>query len=199
MNEEVVTYAAAEAREEPAQDPDAAGSRRRWPLIALVAALVLAGALAATFGLLWWQARETQPEDVRNYLLAEVAPTEERSEQLITLLLNYDATNIAQRPDEIRPLATGRFLEQYNELIGQGLDELLEEASSSSRGQIISGPDISFRSPSEAIALARVSQTAQSQDNPQGTTYVYVLKLTLVKTTEGWLADEVEILSEEVS
>lgn len=210
MSNDVVTYRAPSAAEEPAAEtpsqaePNAPGAatvetRRRWLLPALAALLVFTTALALTFALLWQRSAETEPGDVRNFLLSELPSVESRARELVTLLMNYDSTNIDERPNEIRPLATGRFLEQYNELVGQGLGELLEEAAASSRGDIITGPDVSFRSPTEAIAITRVSQTTQSNENPGGQSFLYVLKLTLIKTSEGWLADEVEILSEETS
>lgn len=114
--------------------------------------------------------------------------------------MNYDSTNLDARAESIRELATGSFREQYDELIGQGLGEALQAASASSRGQIIEGPDVAFKSADEAVAIARVSQTAQSKSNPGGQTYLYVLKLNLVKTSGGrWLADRVEILGEEAA
>ncbi|HEX2240501.1 MAG TPA: hypothetical protein VHJ82_05105 [Actinomycetota bacterium] len=171
-----------------------AGSSPRLLVATVVVLLLLCGTLAA---LLLVNADTT--EDVDAYMATELATVEDRSRVIVQLLLNYDSTNLDQKAEEIRELATGAFREQYDELIGQGLGEALEAASASSRGQIIEGPDIAFKSSDEAIAIARVSQTAQSKSNPGGQTYLYVLKLNLIRTAGGqWLADRVEILGEEV-
>ena len=79
-------------------------------------------------------------------------------------------------------------------------DPALEKSTASSRGQILDGPDVFFESPSEATALLRVEQTTQSNDNPTGQTFTYVMQLSLVDTTDqGWKADRVEILSQQTS
>lgn len=164
----------------------------------LVIAVVLLFLAAGTLGALLLLGPDTAQE-VDTYLASELSTVEERSRAIVDLLLNYDSTNLDAKAGEIRALATGAFREQYDELIGQGLGQALEAASASSRGQIIEGPDISFKSSDEAIAIARVSQTAQSKSNPGGQTYLYVLKLNLIRTGSGrWLADRVEILGEEI-
>ncbi len=163
----------------------------------LAGVVVVAVALAATFGALWAQSRDTDTQEIGSFLDAERDSVTIRSVEVIDLLMNYDSTNLDQRALQIRELATGTFRDQYDRLITQ-LGAALEEASASSRGQIVEGPDISFSGPSEAVALARVSQTTQSSENPSGQTFFYVLKVILVKTTGGgWLADHVEILSEQ--
>lgn len=181
---------------EPVAPPEPR-ARRRWVVPALVAGLVFSLALAGSFALLWNGTREVQAEDVRVFLAGQIDDVEGLSRELIDLLMNYDATNLADRAEQIRALATGTFRDDYDELIEQGLGAALEEAAASSRGQIVTGPDVSFTSPSDAIALARVSQTTQSQDNPEGQTFLYYLKITLVRTDQGWLAGDVEILSEQ--
>lgn len=176
------------------------GARRGWVVPLLVALVVVMASTATTFALLWRQRSGTAPDEVRNFLVAELPAVEQQARRLIDLLMNYDSTNLPDRADEIRSISTGAFRDQYDELIGQGLGEALEEASASSRGQIVSGPEVSFRSPSEAIAIARVGQTTQSEANPGGQGYLYVLEITLVKVSGGeWLADQVEILSEELA
>ncbi|MFN2388990.1 MAG: hypothetical protein ABR575_05220 [Actinomycetota bacterium] len=202
MTDEAVPYEGAPShRPDPGAGADPrsveAGSRRRAVPV-LVAGLVLAGALAATFALLWAQSKDAQPSEVTSFLAGERDAAETRATEVITLLMNYDSTNLDQRAAQIRELATGTFRDQYDRLVSQGLGKALASAAASSRGQIVEGPDVSFRSSSEAVALARVSQTTQSTDNPEGRTFLYVLKVILVKTQDGgWLADQVEILSEQ--
>jgi cell division septation protein DedD len=186
------TEEAAPRTESPAPAP---GRQRRWLLGALAGAAVLFLIAAVVLGLLLVRNLETSPQAVSDYLRAETDEATERSESVITLLLNYDATTIDEVSREMLEVSTGNFREQYEQLL-PNLAPALQEAAASSRGQILEGPDISFRSSSEAFATARVTQTAQSQENPEGRTIDYVLKLTLVKTAdEGWKADRVEVLS----
>ncbi len=182
--------------------PDAP-ARRQVPLVpVLIAALVLATSLAAVFAALWLTAEDTpdgaSPGEVGVYMDARIADVEERATEVASLLLNYDSTNIEEVSTQILAMATGGFRDDYEDIVGSGnLQRALERSSSSSRGQILDGPDVSFRSPSEAIAIVTLSQTAQSRSNPVGTNVDYVMQLTLVQTNEGWKADDVKILSEQ--
>lgn len=171
-------------------------TRRRFLVPGLIAALVIATALAGTFGFLWLQAVDTTPQEVGDYLSEQGPAAADVATEVATLLTNYDSTNIDQRRSEIVALSVGRFREQYEDLLSQGLGAALEETSASSRGQILQGPDISFVSGSEASAILRTSQTVQSNDNPGGRTFEYVMQLTLIDTPDaGWKVNLIEILS----
>jgi hypothetical protein len=162
----------------------------------LIALAVLATALAATFFVLWLQAAETSPDEVAEFLSGEEPEVQRVSAELISLLSNYDATNIDQVAKRMLEISTGNFRADFEEVFASGLGGALEEVSASTRGEVLSGPDISFRSPSEAVAIARVSQTVQNRDLPEGRTFEYLIEITLIDTVGGgWKADRVEILS----
>lgn len=171
---------------------------RRWlvPLLAGVAILAVATAVALTFVLV--KASEVSSSDVSEFLGDETPHVEERAREIVDLLLTYDSTNLEQVADRMLELATGNFAEQYEDLVLEGgLADALTEATASSRGQVLDGPDVYFDSASEVIVLARVSQTTQSSENPTGRTIEYVLQLTMVKTEDGgWKADRIDVLSE---
>ena len=187
----------------PASDavsPSEPKSRRRFLVPALIAALVVSLALAGTFGFLWLQGVDTSSEDVGAFLSEEAPEVSDTATEVATLLINYDSTNLDQREQEIIPLAVGRFRQQYEDLVGQGLGEALEDTAASSRGQILQGPDISFASSSEAIAIMETTQTTQSNENPTGRTFNYVMRLTLIDTPEGgWKVNLFEVLSQQES
>lgn len=169
---------------------------RRFLLPGAVAALVVTTALAGTFVFLWLQSVDTSQEEVSDYLSQEGPAVANVATEVATLLMNYDAATIDQRRSEITELSVGRFREQYEELLSQGLGAALEDVAASSRGQILEGPDVSFESGSEAKAIIRTSQTVQSNDNPSGTSYEYVMQLTMIDTPEeGWKVNLIEILS----
>lgn len=185
----------------PVERPEAPARRRVPAVPLLVAALVVAASLAAAFATLWLTKEEdagASAREIGSYLDARAPQVEDRAAEVATLLLNYDSTNIEDVSREILALATGDFRADYEDIVGSGnLQQALEESASSSRGQILDGPDVYFRSPSEAIALVEVSQTAQSQSNPAGSNIDYVMKLTLVSTAEGWKADGVDVISQQ--
>jgi hypothetical protein len=169
----------------------------RWHVPVLVALVVVALSAAGVFGFLYLTG-DVSSEDVGAALADEVPEVQEISTRVANLLLNYDSTNLEEVSDQMLAIATGNFREQYEEVLssGAGLGAALEEASASSRGSILKGPDVYFQSGSEAIALMNVTQTAQSNSNPAGTTIDYVLKITLIDTQDsGWKADRVEVLS----
>jgi len=171
---------------------------RRFLVPVLAAVSVIALALAGTFGALWLQAVDTTPEEVGTYLADAAPEVADRASEVATLLLNYDSTNIEQRRGEIVPLTVGRFRQQYEDLLSQGLGAALEDTSASSRGEIQQGPDVSFASPSEAVAIMSTTQTTQSSENPSGRTFNYVLRLTLIDTPEGgWKVNLFEVLSQQ--
>lgn len=179
---------------------DAQRPPRRMLVPMLIGGLVVAVALAATFAVLWAQGRETTPREVSSFLDGERSVVEERSTDLVNLLMNYDSTNLDAVSAEVLSLSTGDFATDYEDTLARGLGAALEKSTASSRGQILDGPDVFFESPSEATAILRVEQTTQSNDNPQGQTFTYVMQLSLVDTTsEGWKADRVEILSQQSS
>lgn len=163
---------------------------------ALVAGLVVTTVLAATFVFLWLQSVDTSGQEVGDYLAEQGPDVAAVATEVATLLTNYDSTNIEQRRSEIVELSVGRFREQYEDLLSQGLGAALEETSASSRGQILQGPDVSFVTGSEASAILRTSQTVQSNENPSGRTFEYVMQLTLIDTPDdGWKVNLIEILS----
>jgi hypothetical protein len=145
---------------------------------------------------LWVTSVDTSAEDVGEFMNDQRPVAERRAIDVINLLMNYDSTNIDQIADRMLEISTGNFRQDYEETFSAGLGEAIEEASASSRGQILNGPEISFRSGSEALAIARVTQTTQNDENPQGNTFNYVIEITLIDTTDGgWKADRVELLS----
>lgn len=171
--------------------------RKKWLVPALSAGLVVALAAAAVFGVLYLT-QDTSAQEIEAALAEETPDVEDRAGSIANLLLNYDSTNLDEVSRQMLDLATGSFRQQYEEALeeGGGLGTALEEASASSRGQILTGPDVFFRSADEAIAIMRVTQTAQSNSNPGGQTIDYVLKVTFIDTSDGgWKADRVEVLS----
>lgn len=189
------------AQPAPEQVPEPARPQRNLKVPLLAAGLVVALATAGVFATLYLT-RATSPEEVTGLLAAERPEVADTAGQIANLLLNYDSTNLEEVSRQMLDLATGNFREQYEEVLSQGagLGAALEEASASSRGQILEGPEVYFARSSEAIAILRVTQTAQSNSNPAGSTIDYVLKITLIDTADGgWKADRVEVLSSQQS
>lgn len=174
-----------------------APARRARAVPVLVGLLVFALAAAGAFATLWLtKDDDVTAADVESFLGGREPDVVERVSQVIDLLFNYDATNIDEVSDQLLEISGGDFSEDYEDLVGGGnLEKALRDASASSRGQIVSGPDVFFRDPAEAVALATVSQTAQSRSNPTGTTTDYVVRIILVLADGDWKAQDVEILS----
>ncbi len=189
---ELVVESSAEA---PAREHDKTG---RGPVGALAAGLVLALALASVFGVLWLRGAGTTPDDFTTFIDDAGPDVEKTATDIATLLMNYDSTNLEQVGRQLLELSTGDFAADYERILGQGLGDALQEVTASSRGQILAGPDIYFKSASEAIALLQLVQTTQSKEMPEGQSIKYQMKITLVDTSdEGWKAARVEILSQE--
>ncbi len=185
---------------EPSSDADDLSDRptRSLGSVFLIGGLVLAVVSSVVLGVLLVQSLGTSSEDVGDYLDAERPEAEAVALEVLDGLLNYDSTNIEDVADRMLDVATGNFKEQYEDLVLEGgLADALTNATASSRGEILDGPDIFFSTPTEAIAIARVSQITQSSENPTGRTFEYILQLTLIDTADaGWKADRVDLLSE---
>lgn len=172
-------------------------SGRRW-VTALMAALAVIGlASAGVFGFLYLRS-DVSSSEVGAFLAQERPEIERTARRVAELLVNYDSTTLEDVSGEMLELATGNFREDYEKALssGPGLSAALQEAAASSRGDIVEGPDVAFRSASEAIALMSVTQVAQSSSNPGGQTFDYTLRITLIDTVGGgWKADSVEVIS----
>ena len=178
-----------------ASDDAASPGPKRLLIPALAGALVLAVAVAAVFAVLWTQSAETDPAEVGRFLSSETPKVERTASEVVDLLTNYDAANIDAVVARMLDITTGSFREDYNETFEAGFAEAIKKASTSARGQILSGPEVSFRSAGEAVAVVRVQQTIQNNQNPGGRTFVDVMQITLINTSDGgWKADRVEIL-----
>ena len=176
-----------------APSSDTPSSSRRLVIGLLVVIAVLGGLLAYVFT----QASDTDPEEVARYLRERSGTVSDRATEVIDALMTYDAGSVEGQRDVLEELTTGEFAEQYEELLGGGLDEVLAETGASSEGEIASGPDISFTSPTKALALARVVQEVSSAENPGGRTIFYVMRITFTETNDEWLAERLEILSQQ--
>jgi hypothetical protein len=160
----------------------------------LVGALVAAAVLIPAMLFLAPNDGPTDTE-ITGYLAEQEPRVERRSEEVIDLLMNYDADTLDEVADQMLGVSTGNFREQYEEIIGKGLNEALSEASASSEGRILQGPQVSFSSASQAIVLAGVEQTTRSDQNPDGRTFSYLLRLTMIRNGPEWKADRIEIIS----
>ena len=168
---------------------------KRFLVPGLIAGLVLALSAAATLALLLVRESETEPSEVGAFLAEEQPAVEDRVVEVVNLLTNYDATNIDQIVERMLEITTGSFRKDYEDTFEQGFGDAIKKASTSARGRILTGPDISFRSPDEAVAVLRVEQTIQNNRIPEGRSYVDVMQITLINTSDGgWKADRVEIL-----
>lgn len=177
---------------EPEDVPEPRARAVPWTALALVVALIA----AAVFAFLWRGAAETSPEEVQEFLSAESGEIEDVTREVVGLLINYDSGTLEDAASTVRTLATGSFLDEYEALLGQRLGEELEAAGAASEGEIVQGPDVTFGSPSEAQAIVTTRQTTTSDRNPDGVTFLYVMRVSLVDTSDaGWKADDLEILS----
>lgn len=182
----------------PTEDTRPVAPERRSRLVPILAALlVFAVAAAGAFAVLWLKKDDdVTAADVARYMDARAPAVTDRVTEVMDLLLNYDATTIEDVGDRLLDLSTGNFSDDYEDLVGGGnLKRALRQASASSRGQILDGPDVAFRDPAEAVSIVTVTQTAQSESNPTGVTTEYVFRITLVNAAGEWKADDVKILS----
>lgn len=172
-------------------------SEGRGRLITVLVA-VIGVALAAVFFSMWLGARGVKAEEVSSYLDDEIEAATEVATEVVTAITTYDATTIEDRRAELLELSTGSFRQDYEALLEGGLGEALEDSAVESEGEIVDGPDVGFDSSDRALAVARVVQDVISRENPGGRTVFLVVRLGLVKEDDGWKADSLKILSQQI-
>jgi hypothetical protein len=157
--------------------------------------LGLIGALlaAALFCGLWLASRPTTPEEIDTALASEAPRAGDTAEEVIDLLLNLDASNVQEAGERVLELSTGNFREDYEELL-PGLGPAFEESGARATGEILEGPDVTFASSDEAVAVAQVTQTTTAGEDER--TLAFALRLTLVLDGDAWRADGFELLGE---
>lgn len=165
---------------------------RRWSLlVAVIAALV-----AVVLGVLWFTARGTEPAEVTDYLSDHMDAAAETAEEVLLAVITYSPDTVEEQAEKVRTLGTGAFLEDYEELLQEGLGDIVSETAARSDGQIATGPEIAFTSAERATAVARVVQEVTSSGSERPRTIFSVMRLGLVLQDEIWKADRLEILSQ---
>ena len=153
--------------------------------------------MAGLLAYLYSESSKTDPEEVARYLRERSGTVSDAATEVIGALMTYDAGSVEDQRDTLDDLTTGEFATQYEELLGGGLDDVLADTGANSEGEIVSGPDISFTSATKAVSLARVVQEVSSNQNPTGRTIFYVMRITFTETNDTWLAERLEILSQQ--
>jgi hypothetical protein len=164
------------------------GPNRTLLIVGLIGALVA----AVLFGGLWLSSRSTSSGDIDSALAAEAPEVGATAEEVIDLLLNLDASNVEETGERVLDLSTGNFREDYEELL-PALAPAFEESGARATGEILEGPDVTFSSSEEAVAVAQVTQTTTGETER---TIAFALRLTLVLEGEAWRADGFELLGE---
>jgi hypothetical protein len=164
---------------------------------AVIALLVVIAVMAGLLVFFVTRGSETDPDEVARYLRERSGTVSDVATEVIGALMTYDAESVDGQRDTLDDLTTGEFATQYEELLGGGLDEVLADTAAQSEGEIVSGPDISFTSATKAVSLARVVQEVSSNRDPTGRTIFYVMRITFTETNDTWLAERLEILSQQ--
>lgn len=173
--------------------PRATSLDQRWLILGLI---VLAGAVIA-FALLWNSEKGTEPEEVTRFLQDQTLEVEGVAAQVIEGIVDYDADTIDDKREQLLPLVAGGFLEDYEELLGGDLGEVLEETNTVSTGDIVDGPTIGFLSATRAHATARVAQQVSTDASPDDRLVLLVLRLGMVLEGDTWKAEQLQILSQQ--
>lgn len=160
-------------------------------LLALVAV-----ALAVAFAFLWIGERPTDPQEIDDALSEEMTGIEAAANEVILGITNFDAQTFEEVQDDLLPLTTGPFREDYQELLDAGLSEALLQGAIESTGEIVDGPFIGMAASDRASAVARVVQEVNSRNTPGGRTVFMVLRLDLIKEGNHWKADSLEVLAQ---
>jgi hypothetical protein len=181
---------------------DAQEDDRSAPSRVLLVLLAIAVAVAVAMGVLWTRDKSASPEEVSSNLREMVPPVTERATTLTQLLMNYDEGTLQERSDQLLALSTGDFRDQYESLLKGGLDKALSSASTTAKARIVDGPDVSFTSSREAVAVLRVVQTAKNKEAPLARRIFYVLRFTLQNTSTDenvpdWRAARLDVLSQQ--
>lgn len=157
---------------------------------------LFAVALAVAFAFLWIGERPTDPQEIDEALSQEMPGIEASANDVILGITNFDAQTFEEVQDDLLPLTTGPFRDDYQELLDAGLSEALLQGAIESSGEIVDGPYIGMAASDRASAVARVVQEVNSRSTPGGRTVFMVLRLDLIKEGTRWKADSLEVLAQ---
>jgi hypothetical protein len=168
-------------------------------LVVLMVALVAA---AAAFGYLWVRDRGTDPTEINGFLQTRLLGVTERAHTATELLMDYTSGTLEERSERLLAVSTGDFQEQYQTLLEGGLSEALSKANTTAKARIVDGPDASFLSSDDAVAIVRVIQTAKKEGAPLPRRIYYVLRFALTdispdQENPDWRISELRILSQQ--
>ncbi|MGI8773905.1 MAG: hypothetical protein ACR2KQ_02640 [Actinomycetota bacterium] len=184
--------------DDPMEADGATPSEKRPPEARWLAlALIIAAGAAIAFAFLWNSEKITEPAEVTRFLQDESGDVEEVAIQVIKRVVDYDADTIEDNREELLPLVTGGFLEDYEELLGGDLGEILAETNTVSEGDILDGPTIGFVSATRAGATARVVQRVRTDASADDRLVLLVLRLGMVVENDVWKAEKLQILSQQ--
>lgn len=162
----------------------------------LVIALIVALGMAAAFAALWLRDRHPSNEEVAAVLRDERREASDVADQAMQALMTYDAASLEDRRAQLNELMTEDLRADYDEIVSGGLDEALQERGATTEADIVTGPDVTFASATQASAVARVIQEISDEQEPGTRTLFYVMRLMLERTDDGWKVNEVDVLSQ---
>jgi hypothetical protein len=159
-------------------------------------------AAAAAFGYLWVRDRGTDPIEIDDYLKRNELGVTERAHTATELLMDYTTGTLEERSERLLAVSTGDFQDQYETLLEGGLSEALTKANTTAKARIVDGPNPSFLSSEEAVAIVRVIQTARKEGAPLPRRIYYVLRFALTdispdEENPDWRISELQILSQQ--
>jgi hypothetical protein len=167
-----------------------------------IAVTLLLVALAGAFGYLWVKDRGASAPEIDSYLQTNLGRVSERAHTATELLMDYTIGTVEERSARLLAVSTGDFREQYETLLEGGLGKALSEANTIARARIVDGPESSFVSSDEAVAVVRVIQTTRRKGSPLPRRIYYVLRFTLTNASTDedapdWRVADLKILSQQ--
>lgn len=157
--------------------------RLPWRVIIPWTLVLLTGAAAVTFGILWNDLRAEGEK------LDEV---EAAAAEFVTALTNFSASTIDVDAARIRSLAVGDFAEEVDTFFGEEAIAAIKEAEATSIGEIES-LFVQSLDEDEASIFGVVSETITNSVATQPRTDILRLEAGMIRTPDGWRVNRVDI------
>jgi hypothetical protein len=109
-------------------------------------------------------------------------------------LSTYDYHHLSRDLGKVRGMGVGNFRYQYQDVLGaSSFTKALSDNQAIATAKVKSGPFVVALSKNDARTFTVVSQTIKGSSSPQGETRSVRVETILVRTSDGWRVDWVQI------
>ncbi|MBV9283879.1 MAG: hypothetical protein JO176_04655 [Acidimicrobiia bacterium] len=125
---------------------------------------------------------------------ARQSEVKDTAQKFALAISTYDYHHLSRDLGSVRNMGVGNFRYQYQDVLGStAFSKALTDNQAVATAKVKSGPFVAALSKNDARTFTVVSQTIKGSSSPQGDTRNVRVETILVRTSDGWRVDWVQI------